>query len=131
LRRRAPALYVKKATFAFAKRDIMRSLPMALAAALILAATPASAAIRITSSYYENGMTVVTGEAGPNQTVTIDGEYKTKASASGNFKFRKRYKPATCMTFITAGDSSYSALVNGCLLYDAWGVPGFGEYSSK
>ncbi len=109
----------------------MRSLPTALAAALVLAATPASAAIRITSSYYENGTTVLAGEAGPSQTVTMDGKYKTKADANGHFKFRKKYKPATCMTFITAGDSSYSAIVNGCLLHDAWGVPGFGEFSSK
>ena len=109
----------------------MRSIPAALAAVLVLAAAPASAAIRITSSHYENGTTVLTGEAAPNQTVTMDGKYKTKADASGHFKFRKRYKPATCMTFITAGDSSYSALVNGCLLDRAWGKPGFGDVSPK
>jgi hypothetical protein len=94
----------------------MRSLPAALAAVFILAAAPASAAIRITSSYFENGKTVVTGEAAPNQAVTMDGKYTTKADPGGYFQFRETYKPATCMTSITAGESSYSAIVSGCLL---------------
>jgi hypothetical protein len=97
----------------------MRSLCAALIAALLLGTAPASATIRITDSRYENGTLVVRGQTQPNQQVTLDGKYKTKADGAGRFEFSEPYKPPTCMSDITAGEDSYSAIITNCLLGDA------------
>lgn len=97
----------------------MRVLPAAFAAVLALCAAPASAAIRITSSHYQDGVTVVTGQTSPNRTVTMDGRFTTKSDSGGHFKFRTEYKSTTCMASIVSGEDAYSALIVGCLLGEA------------
>jgi hypothetical protein len=97
----------------------MRALTAVFAAFLALCAGPASAAIRITSSNYQDGVTVVTGQTAPNRTVTMDGRFTTKSDSGGHFKFRLEYKPATCMASIVSGEDAYSALIVGCLLGEA------------
>jgi hypothetical protein len=100
----------------------MRSLPAALLALVAispLAIQPASAAIRITDSRYENGVLIVGGETSPNKQVTLDGKYHTKADGGGHFEFRESYKPPTCMSNITAGEDAYSTIITNCLLDDA------------
>ena len=97
----------------------MRLQPVAMAIVLLLGAAPAHASIRIDEARFENGMLTVTGQATPNQKVTLDGKYGTKADGGGHFKFHAAYKPLTCMANLTAGDDSYSAIVIGCLLDDA------------
>jgi hypothetical protein len=98
----------------------MRPLLAAAVIAALLAETfPASAAIRITASRYENGQLIIEGQTSPNAKVTLDGKYHTKADGGGRFKFRERYKPLTCMSSITAGEDSYSTIVTNCLLDDA------------
>jgi hypothetical protein len=97
----------------------MRALTAALAVLLAFGAGPAAAAIRITASSYENGITTVEGQAAPNRVVTMDGRFSAKADAGGHFEFTETYKPATCMAYLTSGEDSYSALINGCLLDEA------------
>jgi len=97
----------------------MRSLLTALTVLVLLETVPASASIRITEAHYENGTIIVAGQAPPNQRVTLDGKYNTKADGGGHFEIRAAYKPATCMANITAGEDAYSAIVIGCLLGDA------------
>ena len=98
----------------------MNSLCAAIAVTLVLGSVPAWAMIRITDSRYENDTLTVAGQAGPDQEVTLDGKYKTKADTGGHFQFSvKKYKPPTCMADIAAGDDTYSAIVTNCLLDDA------------
>jgi hypothetical protein len=97
----------------------MRCLLTAFAILLLLGAAPGRASIRIDEARYENGKLTVTGQAAPNQPVTLDGKYSTKADGGGHFEFRAAYRPSTCMANLTAGDDSYSAIVIGCLLDDA------------
>jgi hypothetical protein len=96
----------------------MRSLSAALIV-ILLGAVPASAAIRISDSRYENGTLIVAGQARPNQEVALDGKYTTKADGNGHFEFKVKYRPPTCMPDITAGGDSYSAVVTNCLLDEA------------
>jgi hypothetical protein len=96
----------------------MRTLCAALIVVL-LGALPASAAIRITDSRYENGTLVIAGQTRPNQQVTLDGKYTTKADGTGHFEFKVPYRPPTCMPDISAGEDSYSAIVTNCLLSEA------------
>jgi hypothetical protein len=98
---------------------MMRSLLAAFFAVLLMQTAPASAAIRIVDSAYENGTLTVTGEVRPNEPVSLDGKYNTKADGAGHFEFHVQYKPDTCMTTIATGVDSYSAVVTGCLLSDA------------
>jgi hypothetical protein len=98
---------------------MMKSLPAVLVAILLLATGSASASIRITDARYENGMLIVGGQATPNQAVTLDGKYSTKANGGGHFEFRESYRPSTCMSNITAGEDSYSTIITNCLLNDA------------
>jgi hypothetical protein len=97
----------------------MRSLPAVVAILLSLGAGPVLASIRIDDAQYEDGKLTVTGQAEPNQQVTLDRKYSTMADASGHFEFHSAYRPSTCMANLTAGDDSYSAIVTGCLLDDA------------
>jgi hypothetical protein len=87
-----------------------------LTAALLLLAgvTAASADIRVDESRYQNGKTIVTGETGPDRTLTLDGKYETKSNGRGHFEFDVKYKPSDCMTDIKAGDDVYSAVISGC-----------------
>jgi hypothetical protein len=87
-----------------------------LTAALILlcGASAASADIRVDESRYESGKTIVTGETGPDRTLTLDGKYKTKSDGRGHFEFDVKYKPSDCMTDIKAGQDVYSAVIAGC-----------------
>lgn len=97
----------------------MRSL-VATLALLLLGSQYAQAAIRITDSRYEDGVLIVAGQTRPDQAVTLDSKYKTKADGGGHFEFRvQHYKPPYCMSDITAGDDSYSAVIAGCFLTDA------------
>jgi hypothetical protein len=91
----------------------------AVIAALLAETLPASAAIRITASRYENGQLIIEGQTSPNAKVTLDGKYHTTADGGGRFKFRESYKPVTCMSDITAGQDAYSTIVTNCLLDDA------------
>ena len=90
-----------------------------LCAALILIAGigTAAASIRIDQSHYHNGTLTIVGRTDPGQTVTLDGKYKTKSNADGDFTFTEHYKPDTCMSEIHAGGSDYGAVIAGC--YDA------------
>lgn len=98
----------------------MRSLYAAFLAMMLFGTTCADAAIRIAESRYEDGVLIVSGQTRPDQSVTLDGKYKTKADGGGHFEFRvDKYKPRYCMSDITAGDDSYSAVIAGCLLSDA------------
>lgn len=97
----------------------MRSLCAALAVILLLGVAPASAAIRITDSRYENGVLILTGQTRPNQKVTLDSKYTTKSDATGRFAFSVKYRPPTCMSDIASGEDSYSAIITNCLLGDA------------
>jgi hypothetical protein len=98
----------------------MRSLYAAPLAVLLFGTTCADAAIRITASRYEDGVLTVSGQVTPDQQVTLDNKYKTKADGGGHFEFHvKAYKPPTCMSDITAGEDSYSAVIAGCFLSDA------------
>jgi len=97
----------------------MRSLPAAFAVLLLIGAAPARASIRIDEARYENGKLTVTGQAQPNQTVTLDGKYNTKSNGGGRFEFHESYRPKSCMSDITAGDDSYSTIITNCLLDDA------------
>jgi hypothetical protein len=84
---------------------------------LLLATTGARAAIRITESRFEQGLLIVRGQTAPNQDVTLDGQYKAKADGGGHFEFQvPRHRPPSCMSDITAGDDSYSAVIAGCFL---------------
>jgi len=98
----------------------MRSLSLATLGLLLVGSTAANAAIRITVSRYEGGELIVAGQTRPDQAVTLDGKYKTKADGGGHFEFHvKTYKPRYCMSDITAGEDAYSAVIAGCLLSDA------------
>lgn len=97
----------------------MRSLLAAAFALVVLEASPAWAAIRIIDSNYENGVTTVTGQTKPHQTVTLDEKYTTTSDGGGHFEFHVKEKPVTCMSNIVAGDDNYSALLTGCLASDA------------
>jgi hypothetical protein len=98
----------------------MRSLSLTTLAMLLAGLTAANAAIRIADSRYEDGVLIVTGQTRPDQKVTLDGKYKTKADGGGHFEFHvKNYKPRFCMSDITAGEDTYSAVIAGCLLSDA------------
>jgi hypothetical protein len=94
-----------------------------LCAALILLAglRVAAADIRIDESRFEAGQLVVAGQTAPRSTVILDDRYKTKSDGEGHFTFKLKYKPATCMSDIRAGDNVYSAVIAGCL------DPGFGD----
>jgi hypothetical protein len=94
-----------------------------LCAALILLAglRAATADIRIDESRYAAGQLFVAGQTAPGSTVTLDDKYKTKSNGDGHFTFKLKYKPATCMSDIRAGDDIYSAVIAGCL------DPGFGD----
>ena len=96
----------------------MRMLCAALTVAL-LGAAPASAAIRINDSRFENGTLTITGQTRPNEQVTLDGKYTTKADGGGHFEFKVPYRPPTCMPEITSGEDSYEPVVTNCLLDDA------------
>jgi hypothetical protein len=98
---------------------MMKSLQAVLVAIVLLGTGPASASIRITDARYENGVLIVGGQATPNQDVTLDGKYNTKANGGGHFEFRESYRPSTCMSNITAGEDSYSTIITNCLLNDA------------
>ena len=76
---------------------------------------PAAASIRIDQSHYRNGTLTIVGRTDPGQTVILDGKYKTKSDADGDFSFSAHEKPFTCMSDIRAGNSSYSAVIAGCL----------------
>ena len=98
----------------------MRSLYPAFLAMVLFGTTCADAAIRIADSRYEDGVLIVSGQTRPDQSVTLDGKFKTKADGGGHFEFRvDKYKPPYCMSDITAGEDSYSAVITGCLLSDA------------
>jgi len=97
----------------------MRSLLAALAVALFLQSGPAAASIRIIDSNFENGQATVTGQTHPHQKVTLGGKFVTTSDGGGYFEFHVKYKPYTCMADVTAGEDSYSALLNGCLSSDA------------
>ena len=88
-----------------------------LCAALLLMASagPVAAEIRIDQSHYRNGTLTIDGRTDPQQTVVLDGKYKTKSNADGDFTFTEHYKPFTCMSDIRSGSSSYSAVISGCL----------------
>ncbi len=88
-----------------------------LCAALLLLAglAPAAASIRIDQSHYRNGTLTIIGRTDPDQTVTLDGKYKTKSDADGDFTFNEHEKPFTCMSDIRSGSSIYSAVIAGCL----------------
>jgi len=89
-------------------------------AALLLASTAAQATIRINDARYEDGALTVTGQARPNHTVVLDQKFRTKSDGAGHFEFKvPKYRPQYCMSDITAGDDSYSAVIAGCLLLDA------------
>jgi hypothetical protein len=98
---------------------MMKSLLANLVAIVLLGTGPASASIRITDARYEGGVLIVSGQATPNQDVTLDGKYNTKANGGGHFEFRESYRPSTCMSNITAGEDSYSTIITNCLLNDA------------
>jgi hypothetical protein len=97
----------------------MRSLVALTAVVLLYGAASAQASIRIDDARFEKGQLTVTGQVAPNESVTLDGKFSTKADASGHFRFHSAYRPSTCMANLTAGDDSYSAVVTGCLLDDA------------
>ena len=97
----------------------MRTLLAGLVALVLFETHPASAAIRIDDAHYADGMLTVTGQASPDQVVTLDGKYKTKADGGGHFELHAAYKPATCMASLTSGTDSYAAIVTNCLLGDA------------
>ncbi len=88
-----------------------------LCAALLLIAGigPAAASIRIDQSHYRNGTLTIVGRTDPDKTVVLDGKYKTKSDADGDFGFSEHEKPFTCMSDIRSGGSSYSAVISGCL----------------
>lgn len=92
---------------------------VAVIAALLMPGGQALAAIRIIDSTYEDGLTIISGQAKPHEKVILDGEYTTTADAGGRFEFHVRHKPNTCMSNIVAGEDSYSALLTGCLASDA------------
>lgn len=80
----------------------------------IAGAGAAQADIRITDSHYLNGTLVVSGETEPNNTVTLDDRFKTKADGGGHFTFKVQEKPDTCMSDIRSGADIYSAVISGC-----------------
>jgi hypothetical protein len=88
-----------------------------LTAILILLAglRVAAADIRIDESRYANGQTIIVGQTAPGRTLTLDGKFKTKSNGEGHFTFSVKYKPATCMSDIRAGEEVYSAVIAGCL----------------
>jgi hypothetical protein len=88
-----------------------------LAACLLLLAgvSTAMAGIRINQSRYEDGKLIIAGVTTPDSTVTLDDKYKTKSDADGDFKFTEHYKPFTCMSDISDGTATYSAVIAGCL----------------
>jgi hypothetical protein len=88
-----------------------------LCAALLLLAGVGTAAanIRIETSRYVNGTLTIAGQTEPNKAVVLDGKYKTKSDADGDFRFTEHYKPFTCMSDIRSGSSTYSAVIAGCL----------------
>jgi hypothetical protein len=96
----------------------MRSLVAAVTISLMLIG-PAAAAIRILDSVYADNTLIVTGQTRPGQQISLDGKFTTKADSGGHFEFRVKYKPPTCMSNITAGEDSYSAVITNCLLGDA------------
>ncbi len=75
----------------------------------------AAASIRIDQSHYRNGTLTIVGRTDPDQSVTLDGKYKTKSDADGDFTFNEHEKPFTCMSNIRSGSSIYSAVIAGCL----------------
>ena len=86
------------------------------AALLVLAGVgSAAASIRIDQSHYRNGTLTIVGRTGPDKTVILDGRYRTKSDADGDFRFAEHEKPFTCMSDIREGSSSYSAVISGCL----------------
>ena len=86
------------------------------AAFLLLAGVGTAAAnIRINTSQYANGTLTIAGQTEPHKTVELDGKYKTKSNADGDFKFTEHEKPFTCMSNIRSGGSTYSAVIAGCL----------------
>jgi hypothetical protein len=97
----------------------MRPLLAPLTTALLLFSVGAALAIRIDVARYEDGVTIIRGQARPEQQVILDGKYKTKTDSAGHFEFRQRYKPRYCMASIVAGEDSYDAIVRDCLLLDA------------
>ena len=74
-----------------------------LCAALLLLAGVGTAAadIRINQSHYGDGTLTIAGQTEPGKTVVLDGKYKTKSNADGDFTFTEHYKPDTCMSDIT------------------------------
>ena len=88
-----------------------------LCAALLLIAGVGTAAanIRINQSYYRHGTLTIAGQTEPDKTVVLDGKYKAKSDADGDFAFTEHYKPDTCMSDIRSGDSEYAAVIAGCL----------------
>jgi hypothetical protein len=97
----------------------MRSIAVVLGGIVLFAAAPAWAAIRINDARYENGVLTVSGQAKPNQTVTLGDKFHVKSDGGGHFEFHESFKPPTCMADIASGEDSYSAIVTGCLLGDA------------
>ena len=88
-----------------------------LCAALLLLAGVGTAAanIRINQSHYRDGTLTIAGQTEPGKTVVLDGKYKTKSNADGDFTFTEHYKPDTCMSDIRSGGSDYAAVIAGCL----------------
>jgi hypothetical protein len=82
---------------------------------VLIGATAAQADIRITISRFGNNQIEIQGHTAPNSTVTIDGKFKVKTDGGGYFDFKHTgYKPPDCMSDITSGDESYSAVIAGC-----------------
>lgn len=92
------------------------------AALLILAGIgPAAADIRINTSRYADGTLTIAGHTEAGKTVVLDGKYKTKSNADGDFTFTEHYKPSDCMSDIRSGSSDYGAVIAGCFAADVSG----------
>ena len=81
---------------------------------LIAGVGTATAEIRVDQSHYRNGTLTIVGRTEPDKTVILDGKYKTKSDADGDFTFTEHYKPDTCMSEIHSGGSDYGAVISGC-----------------
>ena len=91
-----------------------------ICAALLLIAGVATAAasIRIDQSHYRDGTLTIVGRTDPGKTVVLDGKYKTKSNADGEFSFTEHNKPSTCMSDIRSAGSDYGAVISGCFNAD-------------
>jgi hypothetical protein len=90
--------------------------PVLLSAAIvILVVAIAHAEIRVTVSRFDHNQLHIEGQTAPNNTVTIDGKFKTQSDSSGYFKFNQTsYRPDDCMSDIRSGSDIYSAVIAGC-----------------